>query len=90
MLKEMTNLLKGEVTARVESGFPERVLNLCGEYGLTFWDLRWENAAAFTFTQLEALEKKPDQTDRQFQEELELLRDIWRERLAAEGTEFYR
>lgn len=50
MLKEMTNLLKGEVTARVESGFPERVLNLCGEYGLTFWDLRWENAAAFTFT----------------------------------------
>lgn len=50
MLKEMMNLLKGEVTARVESGFPERVLNLCGEYGLTFWDLRWENAAAFTFT----------------------------------------
>lgn len=50
MLKEMMNLLKGEVTARVESGFPERVLNLCGEYGLAFWDLRWENAAAFTFT----------------------------------------
>ena len=24
--------------------------SLCGEYGLTFWDLRWENAAAFTFT----------------------------------------
>ena len=30
MLREITNLLKGEVTARVESGFPERVLNLCG------------------------------------------------------------
>ena len=34
MLKHTMNLLKGEVTARVESGFPERVLNLCGEYGL--------------------------------------------------------
>ena len=50
MLREITNLLKGEVTARVESGFPERVLNLCGEYGLAFWDLRWESAVAFTFT----------------------------------------
>ena len=50
MVKQIVNLLKGEVTARVESGFPERVLNLCGEYGLAFWDLRWESAAAFTFT----------------------------------------
>ena len=31
MLKHITNLLKGEVTARVESGFPERVLNICAE-----------------------------------------------------------
>ena len=53
-------------------------------------DWRAHGGAAFTFTQLETLEKKPDQTDRQFQEELELLRDIWRERLAAEGKEFYR
>ena len=50
MLKEITNLLKGEVTARVESGFPERVLNICGEYGIPFWDLRWESPVAFTFT----------------------------------------
>ena len=50
MVKQIVNLLKGEVTARVESGFPERVLNLCGEYGLAFWDLQWESAAAFTFT----------------------------------------
>ena len=28
MLKHLVNLLKGEVTGRVESGFPERVLNL--------------------------------------------------------------
>lgn len=53
-------------------------------------DWKAHGGAAFTFTRLEELEKKPGQTDRQFQEELELLRDIWRERLAAEGTEFYR
>ena len=50
MLKAITNLLKGEVTGRVESGFPERVLNICAEYGITFWDLKWESAVAFAFT----------------------------------------
>ena len=50
MLREMVDLLRGQVTGRVESGFPERVLNLCAEYGVRFWDLRWESAAAFTFT----------------------------------------
>ena len=50
MLKHIVNLLKGEVTGRVESGFPERVLNLCAEYGVVFWDLRWESPVAFTFT----------------------------------------
>lgn len=50
MLKHLVNLLKGEVTGRVESGFPERVLNLCAEYGVSFWDLNWESPVAFTFT----------------------------------------
>ena len=50
MMQRIVNLLKGEVTGRVESGFPERVLNLCAEYGLAFWDLRWESPVAFTFT----------------------------------------
>ena len=50
MLKHLVNLLKGEVTGRVESGFPERVLNLCAEYGIVFWDLSWESQVAFTFT----------------------------------------
>ena len=50
MLRHVVNLLKGEVTGRVESGFPERVLNLCAEYGITFWDLNWESPVAFTFT----------------------------------------
>ena len=46
----MVNLLKGEVTGRVESGFPERVLNLCAEYGIVFWDLQWISPVEFTFT----------------------------------------
>lgn len=50
MLKHMVNLIEGEVTGRVESGFPERVLNLCAEYGVVFWDLNWESPVAFTFT----------------------------------------
>ncbi|MDE7218483.1 MAG: sporulation protein YqfD [Oscillospiraceae bacterium] len=50
MLKHLVNLVKGEVTGRVESGFPERVLNLCAEYGIVFWDLRWTSPVEFTFT----------------------------------------
>ena len=50
MMKHVVNLLKGEVTGRVESGFPERVLNLCAEYAVAFWDIRWESPVAFTFT----------------------------------------
>ena len=50
MLKHIVNLVKGEVTGRVESGFPERVLNLCAEYGVVFWDLKWSSPVEFTFT----------------------------------------
>lgn len=50
MYRHITNLLAGQVTGRVESGFPERVLNICAEHGLRFWDLEWESAVAFTFT----------------------------------------
>ena len=50
MLIHIVNLLKGQVTGRVESGFPERVLNLCAEYGIPFWELNWESPVAFTFT----------------------------------------
>lgn len=50
MYRHITNLLAGQVTGRVESGFPERVLNICAEHGLRFWDLEWESAAAFSFT----------------------------------------
>ncbi|MDE7243106.1 MAG: sporulation protein YqfD [Oscillospiraceae bacterium] len=50
MLKHIVNLVKGQVTGRAESGFPERVLNLCAEYDLVFWDLTWESPVSFTFS----------------------------------------
>lgn len=50
MLKQIVNRLQGQVRMRVESAFPERVLNLCGARGLAFWDLRWESPTAFFCT----------------------------------------
>jgi len=50
MFKAAVNLLRGEVTGRVESGFPERILNLCAAHAIPFRDVRWESEAAFTFT----------------------------------------
>lgn len=52
-------------------------------------DWRAHGGASFTFDVLEELEKKPDQTDRQFRDDLDALTALWRERLAAEGAEFY-
>ena len=41
-------LLRGTLRVRVESAFPERVLNLCGAHGIAFSDLRWESASALS------------------------------------------
>lgn len=43
-------LLRGCVRVRVESAFPERVLNLCASRGIRFMELEWESASAFRFT----------------------------------------
>jgi hypothetical protein len=37
-------------------------------------------ASVFQFKALEELEKKPEQSDREFNEELELLRQLWVEK----------
>ena len=50
MLQQVVNFCRGHVTVRVESGFPERVLNLCAARQIKFWDLRWETPLSFTFT----------------------------------------
>jgi len=48
MMKEAVNRLLGQVHIRVESAFPERVLNVCAARALAFWDLEWENAETFS------------------------------------------
>ena len=48
MLNQIVNLLQGQVRIRVETPFPERVLNLCGARSLAFWDMVWESETAFT------------------------------------------
>ena len=48
MLNEAVNRLRGQARIRVESPFPERILNLCSARGLGFWDLQWESPDAFT------------------------------------------
>lgn len=52
-------------------------------------DWRAHGASAFTFEELEALEKKPVQTDRDFHADLKFLTELWREKLRAEGAVFY-
>lgn len=46
--------LRGALRVRVESEFPERVVNLCGAHGISFSDLRREGASALSFTILSA------------------------------------
>ena len=48
MLNQIVNRLQGQVRIRVETPFPERVLNLCGARNLAFWDMAWESDTAFT------------------------------------------
>lgn len=48
LLEKIINGLQGEVRLRVVSGFPERVLNLCGARKLSFWDLCWVSPTEFT------------------------------------------
>lgn len=48
MLEKIVNQLQGKVRVRVVSGFPERILNLCGAQKLSFWNLRWESPTEFT------------------------------------------
>ena len=47
LLAKLTNRLRGEVRVRVVSGFPERVLNLCGERMLSLWDVCWVSPTEF-------------------------------------------
>jgi similar to stage IV sporulation protein len=50
LLEKITNRLKGEVRIRVVSAFPERVMNLCGERKLSFWNVVWVSPTEYVCT----------------------------------------
>lgn len=50
MLKRWIALLRGNVRVEIRSGFPERILNLCGAHGIRFHDLRWLSVTELAFT----------------------------------------
>jgi len=47
VLKKAAHRLVGELRLRVASGFPERVLNLCSQRGLSLWDVCWASPTEF-------------------------------------------
>ena len=47
MYRKTVNYLRGSVRLRVESSYPERVINLCAAHGVPFWGLQWESETVF-------------------------------------------
>ena len=41
MLKRLINVLRGSVRLEVTGAFPERLLNLCAQKGIQFWNVEW-------------------------------------------------
>lgn len=52
-------------------------------------DWREFSGDSFTFEVLEELERKNDQSDKDFRADITLLTQIWREKLSEEGVSFY-
>lgn len=48
MYRKTVNYLRGSVTVRVESAYPERAVNLLAAHAIPFWDLRWIDGTTFT------------------------------------------
>ena len=48
MYRKTVNDLRGSARLRVESSYPERVINLCAAHGVPFWGLQWESETVFT------------------------------------------
>lgn len=50
MLKRLINALRGSVRLEVTGAFPERLLNLCAQRGILFWNVEWLEATRLRFT----------------------------------------
>lgn len=49
-MRRLMNLLRGTVEVMVTGPFPERLLNLCAQQGLSFWGLCWQDEHTVRFT----------------------------------------
>lgn len=47
-MKSIVNLLRGILELTIQGPFPERLLNLCAQQGVTFWGLQWEDEHTFS------------------------------------------
>lgn len=50
MIWSPVHWLSGTVRVRVESGFPERVINVCSAQNIAFWDMAWLSPTEFSIT----------------------------------------
>ena len=50
MLHWLTNALRGRVRLEAEGAFPERLLNLCAQRGVLFWNVEWLEPTRLRFT----------------------------------------
>ena len=48
MLNGIWNGARGSVRIRIDNQHPEKILNLCAEENIYFWDARWTDNGAFT------------------------------------------
>lgn len=48
-MKRIINLLRGYAQWTVSGAFPERMLNLCAQNRLSFWQVRWIDSTEFSF-----------------------------------------
>ena len=50
MLKKTANFLRGSITLRIVSPFPERVLNVCSAQNIEFWNIAWRGREEISVT----------------------------------------
>lgn len=64
-MASLMNLLRGTVTVTARGPFPERLINLCAQQGVTFWGLEWlEDTAVRMTTRLACIRRLEELAER--------------------------
>lgn len=64
-MASLMNLLRGTVTVTARGPFPERLINLCAQQGVTFWGLEWlEDTAVRMTTRLACVRRLEELAER--------------------------